>query len=277
MNDKTDTILTEGQELATLPLVFFDVETTGLSLTRSHRICEFALLRVYGETVETSFSTLVNPQRPVDAGAFAVNGISPDMVRDAPTFNTIANTVLAAMDGAVLVAHNAPFDTAFLNHELHLSGYAPPDNPVIDTLILARQLLNRPSHSLKALASELGLHTPAHRAMSDVLALRGLFDHMHGLLRQLGVHTLGDMLRYQRGLMPGDREPTPPPLIDQAMREKKLLRIVYVSQSSGQTERVVQPLEMTMMRGKLCLRAYCHLRRDTRSFLLSKIEAMELE
>lgn len=272
----TDASAMHGKSVHTLPLVFFDVETTGLSPIRMHRVCEFACLRVRGKTTEARLSTLVNPQRPVDAEAFAVNGISPEMLRDAPHFQTIAEPILALIDGAVLVAHNAAFDIAFLNQEFHFLGYPSLQNPILDTLLLARQLLNRPSNSLKALAHELGLPLPSHRAMSDVLTMQRLFEHMLLQLNAMEIVTLADLLRYQRGLLPGDAEPHPPPLIAQAMREQRLLRIVYVSQSSGQRQRVVQPLEMILMRGEPCLRAYCHLRQDTRSFLLSNIESMEL-
>jgi DNA polymerase-3 subunit epsilon len=271
--------LYEDQPIEELPLVFFDVETTGLAPAHGHRVCEIALLRVRGSVVEASYTTLVDPQRPLEARAFAVNGIGPDMLRGAPVFAAVADTLLALIDNAVLVAHNAPFDNAFLGHELRLLGYAMPSNPLLDTLILSqRLLLHRSSYSLGALSTDLGLHTPDHRAMSDVLALRGLFEHLKRLMSNLHIRTLDEVLRYQRGLLPGDPEPAAPPLIERAMREKRLLRIIYRSRSSlVSIERLVRPLELTLLRGQIYLRAYCYLRQDMRDFALKKIEAMRLD
>lgn len=267
----------EGQHIKELPLAFFDLETTGLSAAQGHRICEIALLRVRDGSIEQRYTTLINPRRPVEPQAFAVNGISPSMVQDAPTFETVIDSLLDILHGTVIVAHNAPFDISFLACELTRAGRTTPINPVIDTLVLSRQLLPaRPSHSLHALSTDLRLHTPDHRAMSDVLALRGLFDHLLVLMDELQVRTLGEVLRYQRGLLPGEPELVAPPLIAQALKEKRQLRIIYNSVSTPIAhERIIEPLELAKIRGKLYLRAYCHLRKDNRSFALDKIESME--
>jgi DNA polymerase-3 subunit epsilon len=266
-----------GQPINTLPLSFLDVETTGLVPVHGHRICEVALIRTCGDTVETTYNTLVNPRRPIEAGAFAVNRISPDMLRDAPGFDMVVEHVLKAIEGSVIIAHNAPFDMAFMTNELQLLGYPPPDNPVIDTLVLARSLLSsHTSHSLPSLSRSLGLSTPNHRAMSDVVALRGLFTHLVNLLAQQGIENLDDIARYQRGLMPGDPEPVPPPIIEQALRQRQRLRIAYRSQNSGLTERTIQPIELALVRGTVHLRAYCYLRKALRSFVLARIESIEV-
>lgn len=275
-NHDCDTMM-HRQPLEALSLTFFDVETTGLAPVHEHRICEIALLRVRGDQVESSFATLINPQRAIDAGAFAVNKISTTMLERAPPFAAVADQVAGIIHDSVLIAHNAPFDVAFLNHEFALLGHPPLPNFSIDTLVLSRQLLNCPSHSLGALASDLGLARPTHRAMSDVMVLRGLFERLAPMLALLGVTNLGEVLRYQRGLLPGDPEPDMPPLIARAFQEKRRLRIVYRSRSApNPTERVVEPLEMSLMRGEIYLRAYCHLRRDVRSFAITKIDKMEL-
>lgn len=267
-----------GQSLRELPLTYLDLETTGLAPAQGHRICEIALLRVCHHTIESSYTTLINPQRPIDPGAFAVNRITSNMLEHAPLFSAIVDTITHITHDTVLIAHNAPFDIAFLHKELHLLGYPMPDNPVIDTLILARQLIGNKSHSLQALARYWGVPTPTHRAMSDVITLRGIFAHLLDLMDGLEITTLEHILRYQRGLLPGDPEPTPPPLIAQAIQEHRLLRITYRSRSSPYThQRIIRPLELAVARGELFLRAYCHLRKDMRSFAIKKIEMMRLE
>jgi len=75
--------------LKNAPLVFIDTETTGLRPDLGHRVVEIAALRTDGLQKVAEFSALVNPQRTLDPGAMAVNGITPDMVADAPTFAEI--------------------------------------------------------------------------------------------------------------------------------------------------------------------------------------------
>jgi DNA polymerase-3 subunit epsilon len=266
-----------AQPLDRLPFTFLDVETTGLAPSQGHRVCELAMLQVTGERVDHVFESLIDPQRPLDPRASAVNGISGKMLRGAPTFAAVADEVAAMLHGSVLVAHNAPFDMAFLEHEFRLAHLPVPANAVVDTLRLARRLMRRSSYSLGALSRDLHLELPAHRAMPDVVALRGLFRYLCQRLADMDIITLDALLRFQRGLLPGQEEPAAPPLIDQALRERRLLRIVYRSRSSGgPIERVVQPRELIYEQRGLYLLAYCHLRNDQRTFSIHHIQSMEL-
>jgi DNA polymerase-3 subunit epsilon len=265
--------------LRAVPLAFLDFETTGLYPHRGDRVCEVALQRVLGDVVELSYATLVDPQRPLSERSFAVNGISPEQLAGAPTFGELAGAIRAALADAVIVAHNAPFDLEFLHAELALAGQAPLIAPAIDTLAIARRLfLKRQSHSLAALAAALGSPPPSHRAMDDVLALRVVFDDLSAQLAALGITALGDVLRYARGFNPGDPDPAVPAPIADALREGRLLRVVYTSRSLPQpTERRIRPIEITSQRGVLHLRAYCYLREDLRSFVIDKITRIEIE
>jgi len=261
-----------------ISLAFLDFETTGLSPHRGDRVCEVALQRVVGGVVETSFTTLVDPQRPLSAQSFAVNQISAEQLANAPTFSAIAGGLRAALADSVIVAHNAPFDLEFLHTELALAGQLPLLAPAIDTLVIARRLFpKRTSHSLAALATALGRPPPSHRAMDDVLALRVVFDDMATHLATLGITKLGDLLRYTRGLRPGDPEPIAPTTIIEALRDGKLLKIVYTSRSlPAPTERLIRPIEITSENGLLFLRAYCYLREDLRSFVIAKMSVIEI-
>ena len=264
--------------LSSIPLAFLDFETTGLSPRRGDRICEVAVQRMVGSVLETSYETLVDPQRPLSERSFAVNQITPEQLAGAPTFSAIAGAIRAALSGAALVAHNAPFDLEFLHAELALAGQPPLHVPAIDTLAIARRLYpRRRSHSLAALASALGSPPPSHRAMDDVLALRVVFDDLVAQLAPLGITSLGDLLRYARGLRPGDPEPTAPLPIAEALRGGKLLRIMYASRSLPEpTERLIRPIEIANENGVLFLRAYCYLREDLRAFIIEKIMRIDL-
>ncbi|NJN19037.1 MAG: WYL domain-containing protein [Oscillochloris sp.] len=265
------------RRLDELPLVFFDLETTGLDLAAGHRICEVAALRVYQQGEAGRLDTLVNPDRLLDPGAAAVNGLRDDLLHAAPPFATIAPALIGIFSEAVLVAHNLPFDLAFLHAELRALGRQLPLVPTLDTLALARRLLRLRSYSLAALAAEFDLPAPTHRAMDDVQALYGVFRHLQQHMADLGVTTLGAAQRLERGFLPGMAEPVVPPLIEQAISEGLLLRIRYRSRNDPHpTERAIRPLYVTNEHSGVHLRAFCTLRNDLRSFVLTKIELLEL-
>ena len=99
-NDRTMTF-DLSQSLDETTFAILDVETTGLSPTYGHRVCEIACLRVRAGVELNHFESLIDPQRLISPGALRVNGITPAMLRGAPTFG-------AVLDHLLLVAHNAP-------------------------------------------------------------------------------------------------------------------------------------------------------------------------
>lgn len=271
------TQLSYRQNLNTIPLVFFDLETTGLDLRDGHRICEVAMLRVCGDRIEDYLGATVRPGRKLDPQAAAVNGLRDEDLATAAPFYAVAGRVMALARNAVLVAHNLPFDMAFLNTELQRIGYPVLHQPAIDTLALSRRLLRRPSYSLAALATDLQLPTPTHRALADVLALRGLFTHLQEAMANLGIETINDAIRMERGLLPGMPELGAPPLIARALAEGRALTIRYRSRSNPESiMRTIHPLYLTREAGGTYLRAYCDLRQDIRAFAIDKIETAEL-
>lgn len=263
--------------LAETPLVFLDLETTGLGLAAGHRVCEVAMLRERAGCEEGRLDALVAPGRPLDPGAAAVNGLRDEDLALAPPFAALAPAALALAEGGVLVGHNLVFDLAFLRAELQALGLPQPAGPTLDTLQIARRLLQRRSHSLGSLAADLGLPTPSHRAMADVLATRALFHHLRELMGELGVVTLGDAVRFERGVLPGTPEPDAPELIARALAEGLALRILYRSRGApAPIERTIRPIYLSRERGGVYLRAFCELRQDVRSFAMAKIEAIKL-
>lgn len=253
---------------------FLDVETTGLSASTGDRICEIALLRCRGGQELDAFQTLVNPGRPISPGAQAVNHITDSMVADAPPFGSIAGRALESMEGAVLVAHNASFDLSFINRQLTLLDMPRLDNPVIDTLALARRHYRFPSNSLGNLRRYMGLpQREEHRAMGDVLTLKDVFMRMVADLEGKGVGTLDGLMEAQRS---GNRsykapEIILPPEVDEALKKGGRMKIRYVSGSRQDTERVIRPLRVEIRGSAVYLVAYCFLRNGERSFLMDRI------
>lgn len=263
------------QPLHAIPFVLIDLESTGLDAQAGHRICEIAALRLEGRHVAATVDQLVNPSRAIDPDAFAVNGITGEMVADAPSFGQVVPRLLPVLDGAALVAHNAYFDVAFLTTELQALGLPPLANPVIDTLALARRYITARRYNLGALATSLGEPAPTHRAMSDVRALRTLFEHLIDLLYRKGVRTLNDLLRAQRGLLPGDAEGRISQQLDAAIQSGERVWISYRTSGGEPVERCILPIGITLEGRTHILHAFCYLRNAPRSFSLDRLALLD--
>ena len=267
--------------LGETPFAIFDVETTGLSPAYGHRVCEVGCLRLLGGEVVGRFESLVDPGRPVSAGAYRVNRISADMLLDAPPFEEIAKSLLAEMDSAVLVAHNAPFDLGFLAAELEIAQLLPPEGPVVDTLALSRRAYSFARNGLQAVASALGVEAgTAHRAMGDVWTTSQLLEQiLLDLDRRWGVTTLDGLLDFQGGSIP---YPLPhvlplPPAISEALERRGQVHMRYVDARGQETERAVRPLRVQERNGHLYLLAHCHRAGELRTFRLDRVVEMAME
>src|SRR5438045_901848 len=248
--------IARNQSLRNLTYAVVDVETTGLSALAGDRICEVAVVVAKNGQIAEQFQTLINPGRPISYGAAAVNGISNSMVRNAPTFRSIAASLVEILDGAVLVAHNASFDLSFISTELRAAGYEPPSNPVVDTLALARRNYSFASNRLGNVARSLGIQTQGlHRALADATITWHVLKKFLWDLEAQGIRTLADLLGHQGALTPlsgwkmtpplmewdGTQPYCPiqglPPLVEQAMRAHSLLRIRYAGSDGRESER----------------------------------------
>ncbi|MDQ6693921.1 MAG: exonuclease domain-containing protein, partial [Chloroflexota bacterium] len=232
----------------------------------------------------------VNPGRPISYGASAVSGITDKMVRSAPLFKEVAEQLVEALDGAVLVGHNATFDLSFISAELRAAGFDPPGNPVVDTLCLARRCYTFPSNKLGNLAQSLGIRTDGlHRALADATTTWLVLSKFMRDLQSQGVQTLRELIKVQGALTPlsGWYAPTAlmewdgtgpfcpiqglPPLIEQAVRAQAALKIRYKGSDGEHTERVVEPRKVTLSPSATYLVAFCHLKNEERTFRLDRI------
>ena len=267
--------------LNAVTFALLDVETTGLSPSYGHRVCEVACLCVRDGAEVGSIESLVDPRRPISSGAFYVNQITPEMLAGAPVFASIAGPLLALLEDAVLVAHNAPFDLGFLAKELAIAGCAQPTGAVVDTLALSRRLYHLSSHSLHVVASALNVPIePVHRAMSDVQVTRYVLEEMlWELERRWGVTTLDQLLAFQGGSIPYPRPrdlPLPPPIAEALGRQARV-HMRYVDAQGQETERVVRPLYVDEQRGYLYLVAHCYRAGALRTFRLDRVLEMAVE
>lgn len=264
--------------LSEISFVVLDVETTGLSPAYGHRVCEVACLRVCGGEEVGRFESLVDPGRSISAGAFRVNRITPEMLAGAPTFDAVAARLLELMDGAALVAHNAPFDLGFLAAELEIAKLPPPEGPVVDTLALARRAYSFARNSLSAVANALEVETgPAHRAMGDAWTTRHVLEQiLWDLDRRWGVTTLGGLVAFQGGPIPypHPRALPLPPAIAEALESSGQVQMRYVDARGQETERAIHPLRVQEQRGHLYLLAHCYRADALRTFRLDRVVEM---
>jgi DNA polymerase-3 subunit epsilon len=187
--------------LAEAPLAFVDLEMTGLDVAND-RVVEICIERVVGGQRVAMLSTLIDPGERV-GGASHVHGIDAAQVAGAPRFDAVAGDVLATLRGAIVVAHAAAWDVGFLAAECRRAGLSLEIDHWLDTLVLARRAFAFPSYSLDAMCRELAIDRGrAHRAESDVAALRAVFGRCVDALAAATVRDLLDVRVGERRARP---------------------------------------------------------------------------
>ncbi len=271
------------RKLEEVEFVIFDTETTGLDFTRSDRIVEIAGIRFKGKEKIATFHALVNPQKPISAGAFQVNQISPEMLEGAPKMDTVLPGFLEFIQGSCLCSYNAPFDLGFLNQEIKLSENRPlpKDMAIIDILLMAKRLLpslNR--YALWFVADKLGVKIEQkHRALSDVELTWEVFNRLKEILTQKGIIDFNNFLNLF-GVNPGalgDINKQKISRIQEAIDLRSNLRLKYLSGSGLEVSlRDVLPKEIKQDKFRQYLVAHCYLRNEERTFRVDSILQLEI-
>jgi DNA polymerase III subunit epsilon len=189
----------DARSLAEVTFVVLDLETTGGS-PQEGGITEIGAVKVRGGEVLGEFQTLVRPPTAIPPFIAVLTGISNSMVADAPSLPAALPPFLEFLTGAVLVAHNAPYDIGFLKAAAERTGHPWPKATVIDTVRLARHIVNKdeaPNRKLGTLARLFGSPTePDHRALNDARATVHVLHALLGRIGTLGVTTLGELRSY---------------------------------------------------------------------------------
>ncbi|MEE4208441.1 MAG: DNA polymerase III subunit epsilon, partial [Parvularcula sp.] len=169
-------------------IVIFDTETTGLQPEQGHRLIEIgAIEMVEGAPTGRNFHAYINPDRDVPLEAYRIHRISNEMLADKPRFADpeVVDAFLAFVEGAELVAHNAPFDMGFINYELELCGRPRLTNRVTDTVPMARRKFPGSPATLDALCSRFGIsraerEAKGHGALLDSELLARVYIELTG-------------------------------------------------------------------------------------------------
>jgi DNA polymerase-3 subunit epsilon len=175
----------QWQERIEVREIVLDTETTGLDPFEGHRIVEIGCVELVN-CIPTGrvWHGYLNPERDMPHAAFEVHGLSTEFLRDKPRFAEIADDMLAFVDGAMLVMHNAAFDFGFLNAELdRIARPLLRWDCVVDTLALARRRHPGAPCSLDALCKRYDVdlsEREKHGALLDCRLLARVYAELVG-------------------------------------------------------------------------------------------------
>jgi DNA polymerase-3 subunit epsilon len=165
--------------------IFLDTETTGLDAATGDRLVEIGCIEMVDRRLTGSTLHLyVNPGRPSSPEAERIHGLTEEFLADKPPFEAVADELLAYLQGAELIIHNADFDVGFLRAELARAGRSPLEEVVSrvhDSIKLARDLYPGKGVSLDALCRRLEVdntHRTYHGALVDAALLAEVYLRM---------------------------------------------------------------------------------------------------
>jgi DNA polymerase-3 subunit epsilon len=259
-----------GTPLREITFVVVDLETTGAA-PASCEITEIGAVKVRGGEVLGEFQTLVNPVRAIPPFIAVLTGITDAMVADAPGLESALPAFLEFSRGAVLVAHNAPFDLGFLKAGCARLQIPWPGFDSLDTARLARRVLTRdeaPNCKLSTLARLFRSEVqPCHRALADAQATVEVLHGLMGRLGGLGVHSLDELRSFSTQVSPQQRRkrhladalPSAPGVY---LFRDAHDRVLYVGKSTDLRTRVRQYFTASEMRSRMAEMVACADRVD---------------
>ncbi len=193
VDDKKEMVKAPKGQKLTDSFVVFDLETTGFSPDHA-KIIEIGAVRIENQKIVSRFSAFVNPEVPVPLKIEQLTGISDAMLVGEKTIGEILPSFLAFCEGAVLVAHNADFDTSFIRKNCRDLGLEY-DYTVLDTVSLSRYLLpglNR--FKLDTVAKHLGVSLENHhRAVDDAACTAQIFLKLSEMLAERDISDLNTL------------------------------------------------------------------------------------
>ncbi|MCQ1059440.1 DNA polymerase III subunit epsilon [Photobacterium sp. ZSDE20] len=173
-------------------IIVFDTETTGMNMTgphyEGHCIVEIGAVEIINRKLTgNTFHVYIKPDREIDAEAIDVHGITDEFLVDKPTYGEIHQEFMDFIRGAELVAHNASFDTGFMDYEFRKLdpsiGKTEDFCKVTDTLAMAKRLFPGKRNNLDVLCSRYGIdnsHRTLHGALLDAEILADVYLMMTG-------------------------------------------------------------------------------------------------
>ena len=187
VNDEAPTIPGLSSVSYEQTTVIFDLETTGLSASNCE-IIEFGAVKIRKGEIVDRFSRFVKPKELIPEEITRLTSITNEMVKDASPIEEVLPDFLAFTEGALLIAHNANFDTGFVRAAAQKCSL-PFENPYLDTVAISRYV--NPSlknHKLDTIAEDYGFGDfHHHRAVDDAEVLAKIYLEMIARLSREGV------------------------------------------------------------------------------------------
>jgi DNA polymerase III subunit alpha, Gram-positive type len=182
-----------------MTFTIIDIETTGLS-KHYHKITEIAAVKLKNKKIVKTYQTLINPKVKIPGFITKLTGINNEMVKDSPTIKQILPSFIKFIKDDIFVAHNASFDYGFLEHNIKVHNKKEFNNQKLCTRKLANRLFPELQRKrLQDLCCHLNIKNKgAHRALSDVKATVGVFNHMLYLLNKQGLTNSKDILNFEK-------------------------------------------------------------------------------
>jgi DNA polymerase-3 subunit epsilon len=198
--------------------IVLDTETTGLDPASGHRIVEVACLELINHIPSgRRFQRYLNPDRDMPEDAYKVHGLSAAFLADKQRFGDVAAELMAFIDGAPLVIHNAEFDMRFLNAELaRLEQPLLASHQAVDTLQIARRKFPGSPASLDALCKRFNIDNSArelHGALLDAELLAEVYLELIGG-RQAGFDLVQAEARAAAAASASQAQIRPPRILD---------------------------------------------------------------
>ena len=164
--------------------IVIDTETTGLNYKTGDRLIEVGCVELnnYVPTGK-SLQFYCKPDKEISEGAKNIVGISDSFLKKQKTFEENHENLLNFIKDDTLVIHNSEFDMGFINNELKLIGVPPLKNPVIDTVSLAREVLNTRIANLDYLCRRFNIDLSDrsfHGALLDSQLLASVYLELRG-------------------------------------------------------------------------------------------------
>ena len=192
----------ETRNLSDLCFVVFDTETTGL-LPHKDEIVQIGAVRVIKGRIVAGeqLDMLVDPGIPIPAASTKVHKVSDHMVQGAPDIGQAGRVFHQFAQDAVIVAHNAPFDMAFLRRHAQRME-VEWNHPILDTVLMSAVLFGASeTHTLDALCERLDITIPEalrHTALGDAVATADALVKMLPMLEARGMTTFGAVISETR-------------------------------------------------------------------------------
>jgi len=163
--------------------VVVDTETTGLEYGGPDRVIEIACVALEGTQLTGEYwQSYVNPHVKITPGAQAIHQITDESLEDKPEFSEVVEDLIDFLGNDPIIGHHLlGFDLHFLNKELRLVGKSPLDNPLIDTLVMARNTRPGKHNTLDALCKAFNIantRNGVHGALVDADLCARVYAHL---------------------------------------------------------------------------------------------------